>query len=294
MERRLGTKIALKLVGAVPVRWIKVVSKLQWRHPLAKKGFDFVADRFRQHDGTIQQGAGKGLRFNVGGSTAGMILGTTEPELQRALASLLQPGMCFYDVGANVGFFSVIAARLVGDRGKVVAFDPLPSNVAAVSRNAQLNGFAHVDVKELAVGRADERQAFIISSDPNWGRLATVGVPDAVIGEQQVEVRRLDQLVADGLRPPTVVKIDVEGAEIDVLEGARQVLDQARPILFIDLHGTNARIAELLSGSRYVARAFGKRDDLLTAVPWDAQVAAIPEERTDLAWLLDDVALMSS
>jgi FkbM family methyltransferase len=274
----------------LPVSWIKTVSRLQWRHPIAKRLFDAAANRMRNRDGVIQQGAGKGLRFNAAGSTAGMILGTTEPELQIALKLLLKPGMCVYDVGANVGFFSVIAARFVGSAGHVFSFDPLPSNIKAVAHNARLNGFDHISGNEIALGKVDGAASFIISSDPNWGRLASVGKPGAVIGESKVRVRRIDSLVAEGLTPPSAMKVDVEGAEIDVLEGARDTLRSARPLLFIDLHGTNERVAEILSELDYDARVFRGDGIRIGDASWDSQIIALPRERADLTGIIERVA----
>ncbi len=77
-------------------------------------------------DAVILRGAGQGLRFNVAGSHSAFILGNHEPEVQELLESVLRPGMTYYDVGANVGFFAIIAARLVGPSGHVVCFEPLP------------------------------------------------------------------------------------------------------------------------------------------------------------------------
>src|SRR5437868_1650180 len=100
--------LLVRAVGLLPLPWIKAVSRLQWRHPLAKRAFDVASAAIRKSEGVIQRGVGKGLRFHAGTSTAGMILGTLEPELQAAFETFLRPGMTLYDVGANVGFFSVI------------------------------------------------------------------------------------------------------------------------------------------------------------------------------------------
>ena len=65
------------LVGQLPRPWLKAIAQLQWCHPLFKLGFAWAADQFRSQDGIIQQGIGKGLRFNTGNSNAGYLLGTT-------------------------------------------------------------------------------------------------------------------------------------------------------------------------------------------------------------------------
>src|SRR5882757_11121436 len=86
---------------------------------------------------------------------AGLIVrGTLEPPVQEALRRLLAPGDVFYDIGANVGFFTILGARLVGPQGHVVAFEPVPACARAVGRNIELNGFAHAEIREAAVGAA--------------------------------------------------------------------------------------------------------------------------------------------
>jgi FkbM family methyltransferase len=278
-------------VGLLPRNWIKAVASLQWRHPLAKKAFDAVANRMRNRDGVIQQGAGKGLRFNVGASNAGHMLGTSEPGLQAAFELFVGRGMTVFDVGANVGFYSTISARLVGPSGSVVAFDPLPTNTRMVAHNATLNSFANVSIQELALGKEDGEAKFVISSNPNWGTLASVGVPGAVVGEQEVRIARLDTLIRQAaVPPPDLMKIDVEGAEVDVLEGATETLKTSRPTLFIDLHSTNAPVEHLLNRHDYEARVLGGGGAKLTDAEWCAEVIAVPRERRDLREHLERLA----
>lgn len=281
-------------IGLLPRNWIKAVSSLQWRHPLAKKAFDAVSDRIRHRDGVIQQGIGKGLRFNSGGSVAGFMLGTTEPGLQTAFGTFVQPSMTVFDVGANVGFYCAISARLVGPDGKVVAFEPLPDNVRMIAHNASLNSFRHVSIQELALGKENGHTKFAVSSDPNWGMLASVGAPAGLVGERDVRVARLDSLIREGSVPrPDLMKIDVEGAEVDVLEGATETLTTARPILFIDLHGTNEPVERVLELHGYEARVLGGGALKLSHASWYAEVIAIPSERADLRARLERMAQWS-
>lgn len=83
----------------------------------------------QKSDTTISHGIGAGLLFNSSGAFPSRALGTVETEVQDALAELLRPGDVFYDVGANVGYFTIIAARLVGPEGRVVAVEPQPEAV---------------------------------------------------------------------------------------------------------------------------------------------------------------------
>jgi hypothetical protein len=140
-------KLLLKLAGILPLSVIKAVSHEQWCHPWLRRRFDNCAARLRNQDGTIQQGAGKGLRFNPGCANAGYLLSTAEPEVQQALKMIVVPGTVVYDLGANVGFVTVIAASLVGPSGRVVAFEPVPDNFQWLQHNVRLNGFSQVLIR---------------------------------------------------------------------------------------------------------------------------------------------------
>ncbi len=260
------------------------VSNLRWRFPWLRNRWKRFTGLMRNRDLTIMRGVGAGLRFNTVGSAVSFVMGTHDPVTQVALKSLLQPGMTFYDVGANVGFFSVIAARLVGAGGRVVAFEPLPVNARAIRHNAQLNGFTHIDAREQALGGSDGEASFMLSAEPTWGKLTSVGkAPDQHTGETVVAVRRLDGLIEqEGLPPPDVMKIDVEGAELEMLAGAERTLRARRPVILMELHGTNREVAEKLAALNYTAAVLGAPGDIATA-HWNANIIAAPAERADLA-----------
>jgi FkbM family methyltransferase len=235
--------------------------------------------RLRNRDLEIQYGLGRGLRFNAGGSAAGYLLGTWQPSIQAALGILIREGATFYDVGANVGFFSVIGARLAGPAGKVVCFEPVPDNFRQIRHNAMLNGFSNIEVVETALGSVNGERPFWTSAEPTWGKLAsTAKVPDKLTGEIKVAVKRLDGILAStDLRSPQVIKIDVEGAEVDVLSGALETLRACRPRLLIELHGTNAEVANFLSELDYKALTLGECAPIAGA-HWNADVVAIPSD----------------
>lgn len=273
------------VIGRLPRSWIKAASHAQWRNPAMKQLFNFVANRMRSSDGVIAQGVGRGLRFNTGRSNAGYLLGTSEPYVQRALASVIRPDMTFYDVGSNVGFHAMLAARLVGPSGHVICFEPFPENASQIEYNAGLNGFTHVRVRREALGNQDGIGRFLTSEESTWGKLDGAGAePSRMSGELQVTVRKLDSIVAE-LAPPEVIKIDVEGGEVDVLNGAEQTLRKHRPILLIELHGTNAGVAEALEGLGYRASVLDS-DLTITESPWYAYVIAVPSENPRLQAVL--------
>ncbi len=260
------SRTLLWIAGKLPRPVTRAVTRAQWKHPALRAAVERLYGLFRERDGVIQGGAGAGLRFNPGPSHAGYLLGTTEPEVQRLLAEFLAPGATALDVGANVGFLSVIAARLAGGSGRVIAFEPLEENCRRIRHNAALNadaaGFAPITVRCEALGAADGSAAFQLSEVSTWGRLESTGqTPGRPAGVREVPVRSLDSLLAEGVfgTPPALrlLKIDVEGAEADVLRGGRTLLADLRPVLLIELHGTNAAVMRELDRAGYHAAVVG-------------------------------------
>lgn len=194
----------------------------------------------RRSEIVVRSGPGKGLRLAGGAASADYRPGTNEAPVQEAIVASLSPGAVFYDVGANVGFFALLAARAVGPTGRVVAFEPVPEMIAAIGDNARLNGL-RVAVIPLAVGGADGRELLHLARHPGGAALASAGTPPDWRGDLEVEVRTLDSLVAEGVvPPPTVVKIDVEGAEGAVLAGMAGLLRASRPVIFCEFDAPTA------------------------------------------------------
>jgi len=185
---------------------------------------------------------------------AGLIVrGTLEPPVQEALRRLLAPGDVFYDIGANVGFFTLLGARLVGPEGGVVAFEPVPWCARAVARNIELNAFEHAQIHERAVGAIDGSARLLVVGEASWSHLESTGRHADVRDEIDVEVVSLDSLVAAGtIPPPNVLKIDTEGAELQVVEGARETIARHRPAIVCELHDTNEAFVALMDELGYV------------------------------------------
>ena len=172
----------------------------------------------------ILRGPGRGLRWIAGSSSHGCWLGTYEPEVLRAFADLVRPGMVVYDVGANVGLFTLVAAA----RGaRVHAFEPAPRNLHFLTAHLSRNGLADVvSVVEGAAGRASGTARF---------RSESTGLEGAIDpnGTLEVSVVALDEYPGPD---PQVLKIDVEGGEADVLAGAARMIARSRPTIFLELH----------------------------------------------------------
>lgn len=193
----------------------------------------------------IRSGVGQGLIFEAGRYIPDFEHGTSEIPLQRVLEQNLQSGQVFYDVGANVGFFTLIAARLVGMTGRVYAFEPVPANAAAIRHNLELNDFGHVDVIEKAVSDHAGFEELQVTGFAGGSTLASAGTPLDITAQLTVPLVVLDDLLAAGqLQPPHMVKIDVEGAELAVLHGMKNLLTSARPSIVFEVDDADPGVAQ--------------------------------------------------
>ena len=276
-------QVANSILRLVPVSWLEFASRNQWRVPRLRRLFAYGASLVKKRDGQILHGEGKGLWFNIANSHSGFLLGSHETDVQKILATVLRPGMAYYDIGANVGFFAVIAARMVGPQGRVICFEPLPDNAHQIDYNVRLNDFSNVSVRCEAAGGENRTEIFCTSAEPTWGKLATVGKsPDRALGEIRVPVRTLDSLYAKERLPmPAVLKIDVEGAETEVLAGALEMLRAARPLIVMELHGTNDAVTAILDRLGYAYGVLGSPVPVRDA-NWEAYIVASPRERPEL------------
>lgn len=185
----------------------------------------------------VERGMAKGLWLCLNPRTGSDFLqGRGEPKVQAAIQRHLQPGMTFYDIGANIGFYSLVAARIVGAQGVVVAFEADPEVAERLREHAERNHFSTISVEQKAVwsqtgtvsfARADPQ----VSPDRGLGHVVSNGAP----GATQVQAVSLDDFVQTA-RPPGFLKCDVEGAEVAVFRGARRLLRENRPILLCEMH----------------------------------------------------------
>lgn len=183
----------------------------------------------------VLQGPLRSARWVVGSGTHGCWLGTYEARKLGLVASTLRPGDVLYDVGANVGLYTLLGSRAVGSEGNVFAFEPLPRNLALLQRHVELNRCGNVRVFPYALAAATGPDRFSAQLGPSMGHLDPAG-------ELAVDAVRLDDLAAtERLAPPSVMKIDVEGAEAGVLQGAEALITASRPAIFLATHGDKVR-----------------------------------------------------
>lgn len=179
----------------------------------------------------IRSGELRGWRWIAGSSTNGCWLGRYERHMQRLFRERIRPGMTVFDVGANVGFFTLLASKLASDSGGVYAFEPLPRNLDFLERHINLNKLANVHVESLAIAAASGEAHFRVAPHASMGGLAEGG-------DLRVVTASLDELIASGrAMRPDFIKMDIEGAESDALRGAAALLAGGPLTIALSTHG---------------------------------------------------------
>ena len=176
-------------------------------------------------------------------------MGWYESDKQDLIAQEIRPGSVFYDIGANVGFYSLLASKLV-DSGRVFSFEPSPRNIGFLRKHIELNRLRNVTVLEVALGDKDSVMKFETESTGFAGHLSEQGAIS-------VRVTTVDGLITSGkIPPPHYIKLDIEVAEFLALQGARQTLETYHPEVFLATHGreVDRQCCQLLESLGYEVR----------------------------------------
>ncbi|MFZ0619332.1 MAG: FkbM family methyltransferase, partial [Candidatus Acidiferrales bacterium] len=175
-----------------------------------------------------------------------------ELPVQAAVMARLRLGEVFYDLGANIGFYSLLAARCIGAQGKIFSFEPDAMTAERLRRNVARNGLENINIVEVGVWSSSGTMHFSPADDssPDRGVGTFIGADDA--SGKAVPTVALDDFVL-GAPPPDAIKCDVEGAELEVFRGAEKLLRSRHPWILCEIHSQeNERaLRELLGGIGY-------------------------------------------
>jgi FkbM family methyltransferase len=199
----------------------------------------------------VVRGPLRGYRWVIGSGNHGYWLGTYENDTASFFASLIKHGDVVYDIGANVGYYTLLASKRVGPQGRVVAFEPLSRNLGYLRRHIEANRCHNVTIMGAAVSRSTGQMSFEMTPNASMGKLSDEG------GET-VDTLALDECIETrGLPEPTHLKIDVEGGEEDVLLGASRLLQRVGPVVLLAIHSRalNDACCRILKGSGYHLRS---------------------------------------
>jgi FkbM family methyltransferase len=233
--------------------------------------------RFREHLGLIARGAK-----------------AYEPQYVSVLRSLAGVGDTIFDIGANIGFYSVLFSTWVGSRGKVLAYEPDPANLNLLRRNIELNGCQNAVVRPVALSNESGRELFSVDrvtrSTGHLGPGATYGGSIFGAGKEDfisVVASTLEDEVSE-YGAPNLIKLDIEGGEYNVLAGGTSMLRSRRPLIVSELNtwtkdGSNGT-ERAVETTRYLTRLDYSLWDLDTGIrvepdfiPW--MFLAVPLER---------------
>ena len=204
----------------------------------------------------ILRGPLRGRHWLTGAGPEGWWLGLSEQDKLKFVSDIIRPGGVFYDIGANVGLYSMLAAEKIGATGRVISFEPASRNCSFFRKHMEMNQVLNVDLLQIAIGDKDGEASFDDDGDP-------VGFRVAAAGKSRVQMRSLDSMVSTNeLPPPSYLKIDVEGAELQVLQGASSIIKTHRPDIFIETHnrfvpGVHEDCSNWLRQHGYHVREFG-------------------------------------
>jgi FkbM family methyltransferase len=213
-------------------------------------------------------------------------LGTYEPELQAAIQHWIRPGSTVYDVGANIGYVSLLLGLRTGQEGKVFAFEALPANIARLTQNFSLNPIpAHLHTVHAAiVDRSAPVRFWVHSSNAMGKAVGSAGRehPEEYVNEIEVPGLSLDEFCYGSGNPsPQVIKMDIEGGEVLAVNGMLRLLAEARPLLLVELHGhaaARAVWAALMQHNYTVHRMQPAylRVETVDQLDWKAYIVAQP------------------
>jgi FkbM family methyltransferase len=193
----------------------------------------------------IRGGLARSMRMSVVPRTEmGFYLGNYEADVQQILPKFAKPGMTVFNIGANVGFFSLGLARLVGPSGRVVAFEPNPAAFERLKMNVELNKLHDViTVEQLAAADFDGKASFSLARTEMQGRFSDLPYIPKDAATVSVTCNMVDSFTHRTGLIPDLLLVDVEHAEGRVLRGMRRLLQDRKPVIIIEMHGQQA-IAE--------------------------------------------------
>lgn len=181
-----------------------------------------------------------------------MYFGVGEPWVSTLAAQYLSEGDVVYDIGAHIGYTTLGFSRRVGPIGRVFAFELLPSTSRMLSKTVALNARPNITVYNVGLSNCTGT-VDLAAGETMMASLTTHATEDARGGERCPVVRLDDFRLTQGIPPPRFIKIDVEGAEFECLQGAERTLLTFRPVLVVEIHSGEllARCAEYLADFGY-------------------------------------------
>ena len=150
----------------------------------------------------------------------------------------LEPGDIVADIGANIGYYTLQEARLVGTKGKVYAIEPAPQNAELLRKNVKANAYENVEIFELALGDENRTSTFYLSRKRNWSSMIKrEEATSTITGQIEVEQATFDGFFSTIGVYPTFIRMDVEGYEVEIIKGMTEFLQGDRELtILMEVH----------------------------------------------------------
>jgi len=203
-------------------------------------------------------------------STELSIFKTHEPLNTKILKKILKKGMTCIDIGGNIGYYVLLERELIGNKGKIIAIEPLQRNFDCLKKNIELQNVSNISTYCFACSDKNGTVPFIVDKESNGCWIVPDGItnPDPSRGTiTEVPVRILDEFIEElNLKNVDFIRMDVEGFEINILKGLKNTLKNFRPIVSFELHKNflgeekTREIFKILKDLDYEIESFVTRD----------------------------------
>lgn len=191
---------------------------------------EFLKKLFAGVTVTLKKGPLKGQRWIMASGNR-FIQGRYDPNAVDILSEHIKPGFVCYDIGAHIGYLAFVMAKHAGKDGQIYAFEPRPLNLLYLQKHIKINKIDNILVFDFGISDKRGELRFTANTGSGTGHISEDG-------NITIHVESMDELIAEkGLRPPDFIKMDIEGGELNALQGAAETLKKYHPILLISTHG---------------------------------------------------------
>jgi len=194
----------------------------------------------------IKRGPGSNLYWTHEVSDLRYLSGEYEPALANWLKAKMEQNYSFVDIGANAGYFSVLAAKYATNKmQRIIAIEPMAENLELIKKHMEWNNYSNIELFPFAIADSDRMVEF--SDSPNMAANTYNEQSSLHKSSPKISIiaRSLDSICADLNLKNFVIKIDVEGAELDVLKGAKKILETHKPELILATHECHVKGVEI-------------------------------------------------
>jgi FkbM family methyltransferase len=171
-------------------------------------------------------------------STELALFNTHEPLNTKLFAQNIKKGMICFDIGANIGYYTLLESRIVGDEGRIIAIEPSPINFKQLQKNIKNENANNVELYQLAGGDKNGTIQFLLDPHSNLSRIISKEESKKAVGEiVEVPVKKLDSFLDESsIKKLDLIRMDVEGYEFNILEGMKNSIKKFRPMIQMEVH----------------------------------------------------------